>query len=80
MECVSCNGYGCQSCNQSGNFALTSCPWNLIDRRTIELMQFVRMAEHHLPLAGGMLDQTKSFTDALDYVNLEQRKWEAEGS
>ena len=41
-------------------------------------MRFVRLAEHHLPIAGGMLDQTQSFCEALDWTTNERRRWKAE--
>jgi hypothetical protein len=41
-------------------------------------MKFIRAAETHLPLTGGLLDQTESFVDALDWITLERRHWEAE--
>jgi len=57
---------------------LTGCPFDLIDHGTLELMRYVRLAEHHLPIAGGMLDQTQSFCEALDWITMERRKWKAE--
>ena len=41
-------------------------------------MRFTRLAEHHLPIAGGMLDQTQSFCEALDWITIERRRWKAE--
>ncbi|MDP9175612.1 MAG: hypothetical protein M3O30_17350 [Planctomycetota bacterium] len=43
-------------------------------------MKYIRLAEHHLPVAGGLLDQAKSFCDAMDWVNNEKRRWKAETS
>lgn len=57
---------------------MTGCPWESIDRDTLRLMKFVRLAERHLPIAGGMLDQTQSFCEALDWITIERRRWKAE--
>lgn len=80
MECVRCNGRndGCESCKGTGVYSLTVCPWQEIDRPTLELSKYVKAAEKHLPLAGGLLDQTQSFVDAMDWINAEHRRWEKE--
>lgn len=41
-------------------------------------MRTVRLAEKHLPVAGGQLDQTHSFLEALDWVNNERARWKAQ--
>jgi hypothetical protein len=41
-------------------------------------MKMVRLAEKHLPVDGGQLDQTQSFTDAQDWINTELKRWKAE--
>jgi hypothetical protein len=78
LQCVQCNGMDdhCKSCDGTGTFPLTDCPWQFIDKATIEATKYVSAAEHHLPLSGGMLDQTQSFVDCLDWLTNEKNKWE----
>ncbi len=55
-----------------------NCPWESIDRGTLEFLRYARLAERHLPIAGGMLDQTQSFCEALDWATNERRRWKNE--
>jgi hypothetical protein len=80
FECVTCNGRGghCASCGGLGSFSFTCCPFREIDPRMPELMRTVRLTEIMPPVAGGQLDQTKCYLDALDWITTEQRRWKAE--
>ena len=70
--------HDCGACKGTGCFTLTACPKQSINRQTHEFMRFVRLSEHHLPLSGGLLDQTQSFISALDWTTNEKNRWAAE--
>jgi len=61
-----------------GVFRLTQCPWNFVDHRTVQLMRYVRLAERHLPVDGGLLDQASSFVEAMDWIEIERGRWKSE--
>jgi hypothetical protein len=46
-----------------------------LDRNTLKAMPFFRMAEQHLPRAGGLLDQTQTFVNLLDWYVAEENDW-----
>jgi hypothetical protein len=77
---VACNGRGvdCESCHGSGVFQIAGCPKEVVTRDAIDACKYVKIAEKHLPLAGGILDQTQSFLDAYEWITAEGKKWEAE--
>ena len=59
-----------------GEITITECPLNLLDE---DVMQTMKMAEFYRkglpPIAGGVLDQAKSFNDACDVIWREERYW-----
>jgi hypothetical protein len=57
IECPSCGGYGCEEC-KDGYFELTQCPSKFIGQELISDIQIVTASEQHLPVAGGLLDQS----------------------
>lgn len=57
MECPACDGDGCEEC-KGGFFELTECPSKFIGSELIQDIQVVSACEHHLPVAGGLLDQS----------------------
>lgn len=77
MECVVCDGTGCDECGGAGTFDIAACPLTWMDYKT---RQFIDLAELYLdhglpPIAGGSLDQTVSFIDGALYVNQEANYW-----
>jgi len=78
FECIKCSGYdeSCTSCKGLGHFKVTRCPKMEVDRRSIGIMRLLDMADRHLPLSGGMLEQTQSFIDLLDWWENEKKRWE----
>lgn len=57
IECPVCGGAGCSECER-GWFTVTECPSRYIGQELIQDIQVVTCSEHHLPAAGGILDQT----------------------
>lgn len=57
VECPCCGGIGCDQC-VDGWFAVTQCPSKYIGQELISDIQIVSACEHHLPVAGGLLDQS----------------------
>ena len=57
IECPECGGEGCDGC-QDGVFVVTECPSMFIGQELISDIQIVTASEHHLPVDGGLLDQS----------------------
>lgn len=57
IECPVCGGTGCEHC-VDGYFTLTECPSRYIGAELISDIQIVSCSEHHLPVTGGILDQS----------------------
>lgn len=57
IECPICDGDGCEEC-RNGYFELTECPSKFIGQELIQDIQIVSSSEHHLPVSGGLLDQS----------------------
>lgn len=54
--------------------AITECPRKVVTADICELLDYVALAQKGLlPLAGGLLDQTQWFVQAVQYVWAEQR-------
>jgi len=79
LKCVACDGKGCPECDTQGTWELKSCPTQFVDRQTCQLMRHARFAEQGiLPVAGGTLDQTRSFVEALDFAQSERNYWQTQ--
>lgn len=60
-------------------FEIPGCPREMVTGDVWELIQHSRMYEKGLaPLAGGTLDQTRSFTEACGFVWAEEARWKAQ--
>ena len=59
IECPACGGFGgdCEHC-KDGYFELTECPSKFIGQELIQDIRVIGASEHHLPVAGGLLDQS----------------------
>lgn len=63
IECPSCNGSGCDHCNQ-GAIKITGCP-NDYCRKIADATHLIDLYERGLPpVAGGALDQAAWFIEA----------------
>lgn len=69
FACVACDGRGCSECGDTGVWRVTECPHEMVDAATVEALTMVETArDGHLPVAGGVLDQTEWFQQAFRYV------------
>lgn len=76
VQCPNCGGNGCSSCGDRGDFELTSCPNRYVGHDAADTLQYVGLCENGLPpVAGGALDQTQWFMDALSFVSNERATW-----
>jgi len=79
IECPSCGGTGCNECADLGKIRLVGCPHQTVDRELWDAVELVGFAEKgHLPVSGGMLEQTRFFADALRFLSSEHARLEAE--
>jgi len=53
---------------------LTECPSKFIGPELISDIQVVSASEHHLPVAGGLLDQTAWFFEVRSALKSEENK------
>ena len=52
-----------------GTFIVDRCPRQIVTAQTIDAMSAISDADAgYLPVAGGMLDQSQGFVDALRYI------------
>ena len=65
IECPECSGSGCQACEQRGSFAFRGCPQKEAGP-VGDVIRMIELAESGLwPVAGGSLDQSQWFADAV---------------
>ena len=75
MQCLSCDGTGCDECDH-GTIDIACCPMLLVTEDVLEVMEYAELYEKGLPpVAGGALDQAKSFTDACRIIWQEIAYW-----
>ena len=76
MLCVGCNGTGCDLCGETGEQLIECCPLELIGGDIFEVIEYAELWEKGLPpVAGGALDQTKSFVVAARFIMAERNFW-----
>lgn len=77
VDCPCCNAVGCKECDGNGWLELTSCARKQVPRDVWETLTYCEWAEKgHLPVAGGVLDQSRWFIDAWLFVANEKAKLE----
>lgn len=77
---MSCNGDdpACAECSGEGLFHLVGCPAEFVTADVWEAIRLTRFAERgHLPVAGGVLDQTAVWSDAMRFIQSEDREIDA---
>lgn len=57
IECPCCGGDGCGECDD-GFFAVAECPSKYIGQALIADLHIIAASETHLPVSGGLLDQS----------------------
>lgn len=64
---------GCPWCQGRRRVPLTRCVGHLVDARTVRLLDLLVAYHEHgvLPVAGGMVDQARTFTQALGVFEAE---------
>jgi len=71
----------CRSCGGSGEILIKQCPQELLPRGIHEFVKLARFADKgHLPVSGGVIDQTRSFSDSLGFFQSEEARWKARRS
>lgn len=73
IECPSCDGEGCEEC-QDGYFTITECPAKFIGSELIQDIQIVSACEHHLPVVGGLLDQSAWWFELKETLRREENR------
>jgi len=79
IQCPACEGDGCSECD-GGWFTLTQCPSKYIGRELIGDIQVITSSEHHLPVAGGVLDQSAWWFELSETLRREEARIEQERS
>lgn len=74
MQCLGCDGNGCDECGTSGYTTITGCPQRELTSDIFDLIEMSELYGKGLPpIAGGALDQTKSFIDAFRQLTRDQQ-------
>lgn len=79
IECPSCAGDGCDEC-QDGYFAISECPQRFIGSELVDDIRIVSASDHHLPVAGGILDQSAWWFDLKETLRREENRIQDEQS
>jgi hypothetical protein len=73
IQCPACEGDGCEHCS-GGYFSLTECPSIFIGRDLIDEIRIVTATEQHLPVAGGLLDQSAWWFELRERLRSEEAR------
>lgn len=80
FECVSCYGKGCEMCNDTGRFETSECPQQ-IARPMVAAVEMFDMADKgHLPVSGGVLDQSAWFIEAYRFYSADVERARAKAT
>jgi len=79
VECPGCNGDGCDEC-EDGYFTVSECPSKFIGQEMIEDIRVVSSCENHLPVAGGLLDQSAWWFEMRQLLRSEENLIQGEQS
>jgi len=78
FSCPTCAGAGCEACDGTGKFMLTTCPHEFVGSDIPRMMRFAKFArDGSWPVAGGTLDQSEWFADFCRLLWSEQDIYEA---
>ena len=77
IECPTCNGAGCKECSK-GTIRIYGCP----NKECSSMYQIVQLADLFkkgvMPVAGGALDQSASFMEAVRFLESSEAQMRAE--
>ena len=77
FECVECSGRGCSTCKDRGWFEFIGCPQK-VARPMSKALALIDMADKgHLPVTGGVMDQSAWFIEAYRYYTSEYERSKA---
>jgi len=72
IECQSCGGRGCDECGQAGRIKIEGCPQQFC-KEIVQSVQLIDLFEKGLPpIAGGTLDQSVWFLEAVKVLSNEE--------
>lgn len=77
IQCPVCEGDGCESCD-GGTYRVSMCPASWIGSDMIGDIQIVAASENHLPVAGGLLDQSAWWFELHELLRREESRVQAE--
>lgn len=76
MQCVGCEGAGCDACHGRGRVKIEGCPADLVTPDIWQLASEAADAEAgFLPEGGGMNDQTQAWVTGLRRYRTERADW-----
>ena len=69
FECVECFGRGCSACDDQGWFETSDCPQKVASPMS-KTLSLIDMADKgHLPVTGGVMEQSAWFIAAYRYYS-----------
>ena len=77
IECPECGGEGCEHC-KDGWFEVTECPTRYIGQELIQDIHVIGATDTHLPVAGGLLDQSAWWFELRGLLKLEEYRVQEE--
>jgi hypothetical protein len=77
IECPECGGEGCEHC-KDGWFEVTECPTKYIGQELIQDIHVIGATDTHLPVAGGLLDQSAWWFELRGLLKLEEYRVQEE--
>lgn len=79
IACVECDERGCERCGGTGYWRLTECPKKFIGGDIARTANIVTLCDKgHLPVSGGLLDQTNWFISFWQFLTSEINAIESE--
>jgi hypothetical protein len=73
IECPECGGETCEHCVE-GWYTVDECPSRYIGQELISDIQIVSASDHHLPVSGGLLDQSAWWFELRQLLRSEEHR------
>lgn len=77
IECPMCGGDGCSEC-EDGQYTVDQCPSRYIGSELIGDIEIVIASKDHLPVAGGLLDQSAWWFELRQRLQAEENRIESD--